>query len=82
MTNILEYHQISSERQFKSATGLSRSEFSSLLVDFELMFIELYDLTYESYILKRVTEQVKLPTLESCLFFVLFQYKNGLVLIV
>lgn len=79
MTNILNHYQTISERQFKSSTGLSRAEFSALSIDFELMFIEVYGLTYESYLANRVTEQVKLPTLESCLFFVLFQYKNDLV---
>jgi len=79
MTNILEYSQKASERQFKSAIGRSRVEFAELYKDFELVFIELTGSNYETYLEDRVTEPVKLPTLESCLFFVLYQLKNDLV---
>lgn len=79
MINIFEYSKSASERQFKSATGYSKYEFSELCKIFESQFIELIGCNYETYLEDRVTEPVKLHTLESCLFFVLYQLKNDLV---
>ena len=79
MANIYEYFQTVSERQFRSSVGYSKVEFENLYKDFELTFIELHDRDYSTYILERVTEPVKLPTLRSCLLFVLYQLKNDLV---
>jgi len=79
MINIDKYISSISERQFKSATGFSRGDFLHLYSDFESTFIELYGSNYETYVLENVTEPVKLPSLCSCLFFVLYQKKNDLV---
>lgn len=79
MTNIHEYIETVSERQFRSSTGYSKDEFASLYKDFELTFIEKYGSDYLTYVSENVTEPVKLPSLRSCLYFVLFQLKNDLV---
>lgn len=79
MTNIHEYIQTVSERQFRSSTGYSKVEFENLYKDFESTFIETYGSDYLTYIAENVTEEVKLPSLRSCLYFVLYQLKNDLV---
>ena len=75
----MNYLEINSERQFKDATGFSKSDFQSLLKDYEQTFLEEYQQTYEEYIEENVFFAPKLRTLGECLFFVLFQNKNGLI---
>ncbi len=75
----MTYQGITTDRQFKSATGYSKANFEQLLADFERTFQEEYGQTYEKHILENVTEPPKLQTLETCLFFTLFQLKNGLI---
>lgn len=76
---MLDYIHKMSERQFKACTGYSRDEFNSLLNDFIETFQEEYGFSYETY-LERLQKDinVKLPNLFSCLFFVLYKYKNDL----
>ena len=54
------YTQIPTERQFKAATGKSKSEFESLREDLEKFYFEEYGLTYEEYIEERVCETPKI----------------------
>jgi len=70
-----------SERQFKCSTGYSRTEFDILLKDFTETFEQKYNCTYEYYINEHLQEdvEVKLVDLFSCLFFVLYKYKNDLI---
>lgn len=75
----MTYQGIKTDRQFKSATGYSKTNFATLLSDYEKNFQEEYGQSYEQYVLENVTESPKLQTLESCLFFTLFQLKNGLI---
>jgi hypothetical protein len=75
----MNYLEINSERQFKDATGFSKSDFQSLLADYENTFLEEYEQTYEGYIEENVMFAPKLRTLGQCLFFILFQNKNGLI---
>ena len=75
---MIDYKQISTERQFKAATGKSKSEFERLKIDCEEFYFEEYGLTYEEYIEERVQEPPKLKSLGEALFFVLFHLKNGL----
>ena len=75
----MDYKEINSERQFKDATGFAKSEFNSLLSDFEKTFLDEYGITYENYIEENVINPPRLATLGDCLFFVLFQNKNGLL---
>jgi DNA-binding ferritin-like protein (Dps family) len=75
----MNYLEINSDRQFRDATGFGKSDFQSLLDDFENTFMEEYGQTYEEYIEESVMFAPKLRTLGECLFFVLFQNKNGLI---
>lgn len=75
----MDYQGIKSERQFKSATGYSKANFAALYADFENTFVDEYGQKYEEYVMENVTEPPKLKTLEACLFFTLFQMKNGLI---
>jgi len=75
----MDYQKIKSERQFKDATGHSKSSFEKLLVDYKNTYIEQHGQTYESYIKENVQETPRLKTLGEALFFILFQLKNGLI---
>ena len=75
----MDFRSINTDRQFKDATSFSKDEFKKLLSDFEKTFFIEYGYTYEEYIEENVTELPKLKTLGDCLFFVLFQKKNGLI---
>lgn len=75
----MNYLEINSERQFKDATGFKKSDFNSLLSDFENTFLEEYGQTYQEYLEENVMQPPKLQTLGECLFFILFQNKNGLI---
>lgn len=75
----MNYRTISTDRQFKDATGYDRSSFEKLLADFASTYIELNGQSYELYIEESVTEKPKLMTLGDALFFVLFQMKNDLI---
>ncbi|MFN8354829.1 MAG: hypothetical protein U0Y10_24220 [Spirosomataceae bacterium] len=74
---MLDYRLIKSERQWKSSTGLSAAQFGHLA--------ELFGQTYEFFegvkleeSAKRLGTELLLSTYADCLFFVLFQLKNGL----
>jgi hypothetical protein len=75
----MTYQGIRTDRQFKSATGYSKADFEKLYADFEKTFQEEYGQPYKEHILENVTEPPKLETLEACLFFTLFQLKNGMI---
>lgn len=75
----MDYQRINSERQFKDATGYSKSDFAQLLQDYEATYLAINGQTYEEYIEENVTELPRLKTLGDSLFFVLFQLKNGLI---
>ena len=74
---MLSYQQIRSERQWKSATGLSQPQFEKL--------VSYFGQTYEFFQGVSLAESAQrrdvdlcLPTYADCVFFVLFQLKNGL----
>ncbi len=75
----MDYRQITSERQFKDATGYSLSAFAKLLEDYRATYLAKRGKTYEAYIENDVTETPRLKTLGDSLFFVLFQLKHGLI---
>lgn len=75
----MDYRTISTDRQFKDATGYSRASFNALLSDFNSTYIDLYECSYEEYLEQCVQEEAKLKTLGDALFFVLFQMKNDLI---
>jgi hypothetical protein len=74
---MLNYQAIRNERQWKSSTGLSENQFHQLAKHFGE--------TYESFggvalsvKAERLEIDLLLKTYADCLFFVLFQLKNGL----
>ncbi|MEZ4888023.1 MAG: hypothetical protein R3E32_25070 [Chitinophagales bacterium] len=75
----MNYRQITTERQFKDATGKSKEEFYQLLSDYEAEFYSKYNQSYEDYVEENVTEPPKFKGLDDSLFFVLFQIKNDLI---
>ncbi len=75
----MDYRQITTDRQFKDSTSYSRTNFLTLLSDFENTYQYLHGQSYEEYISENVTEEPKLKTLGDALFFVLFQMKNDLI---
>ena len=75
----MNHRRITTERQFKSATGYSKSEFESLYEIFEQVYEQEKGQSYEEYHEENVYELPKLKNLEDCLFFVLFQLKNDLL---
>lgn len=75
----MDYRTITTDRQFRDATGYDRSAFKTLLADFNSTYFELNGRTYEDYLERSVQEEAKLKTLGDALFFVLFQMKNDLI---
>ena len=74
---MLDYRHIKSERQWKSSTGMDEKQFHKLA--------DVFGETYEFFEGVSLTEGAQrnnvtllLPTYADCLFFVLFQLKNGL----
>ena len=76
---MMNYRQITTDRQFKDATGKSKVEFHQLLSDYETEFCSKYNQSYEEYVEENVTEPPKFKSLGDSLFFVLFQIKNDLI---
>lgn len=74
----MNYLKITSNRQFKDATGYSREEFDCLLSDLEQTYYEKNGQTYQEYLKENVVNLPKLRTLGDGLFFVLFYQKNAL----
>ncbi len=75
----MDYRTISTDRQFKDATGYNRSSFENLLFDFTSTYFDLNGQSYEDYLEENVQQEPKLKTLGDALFFVLFQIKNDLI---
>lgn len=74
---MLDFRQIKSERQWKSSTGMNERQFQYL--------VKLFGETYEFFEgvnlsegAERTDVSLLLPTYADCLFFLLFQLKNGL----
>lgn len=74
---MLDYRLIKSERQWKSSTGLNEAQFHQLAKLFAQTYEFFEDVSLEESG-KRLDSELLLPTYEACLFFVLFQLKNGL----
>lgn len=74
---MLDYRAIKTERQWKSSTGLSNRQFVVLTQLFKETYEFFEGVTLEEAA-KALDIQLLLPTYEDCLFFVLFQLKNGL----
>jgi hypothetical protein len=74
---MLNYKLVKSERQWKSVVGVSSLQFHKLCKEFGLSFEKIYQLDIQELSSNLKTEFL-LPTYEDCLFFILFQLKNGL----
>jgi hypothetical protein len=74
---MLSYTKIGSERQWKSSTGLSQDQFEKLLGYFKETYEFFQGVSLEESAQRREVGLL-LPTYADCLFFVLFQLKNGL----
>lgn len=74
---MLSYQQIRSERQWKSATGLSQPQFEKLVSSFGETY-EFFQGVSLAESAQRREVDLCLPTYADCVFFVLFQLKNGL----
>jgi hypothetical protein len=73
----LNYKLIKSERQWKPVEGVSSLQFHKLCKEFGLSFEIIYGINIQELSSNLKTEFL-LPTYQDCLFFVLFQLKNGL----
>ena len=74
---MLNHKIVKSERQWKSVVGVSSLQFHKLCKEFGVSFEQIYQINIKELSLNLKTEFL-LPTYEDCLFFVLFQLKNGL----
>ena len=73
----VSYKNVRNERQWKATTGLSQQDFFSLTAAFE----KAYEMLHEVSLVKgaeNLDQELALSSYEDCLYFVLFQLKNGL----
>lgn len=73
----VSYKDVRNERQWKASTGLSKEDFFSLCTAFE----KAYEMLHGISLMKgaeNLNQQLALTKYEDCLYFVLFQLKNGL----
>ena len=74
---MLSYKNIKNTRQWKATTGLSEKAFFKLSKHFGHIYESKYGVNIES-LSTNIGKTLLLSTYEDCLFFVLFQLKNGL----
>jgi hypothetical protein len=74
---MLDYRNIRNERQWKSSTGLSEKKFHELSGCFQVTYENHHGVSLQEKE-ERLGVDFILKTYEDCLFFVLFQLKNGL----
>lgn len=74
---MLDYRNIKSDRQWKATIALSSGQFHRLCGVFSSCFEELNQISL-SEMATNLKSQFLLNTYEDCLFYVLFQLKNGL----
>ena len=75
--NFKNIHSLS-PRLWKSTTGLSKPQFEILCAKFEICYETYYKATLTEVFNSLDIKNPILDTYEACLFFVLFQLKNGL----
>ena len=73
----LSYTSIRTERQWRSATGLSQERFNWLAAEFGKSYQQYYGVSVEEK-MKNLKQQFVFTTYEQMLFFVLFILKNTL----
>jgi hypothetical protein len=75
--NFKNIHTLS-PRLWKSTTGLSKKQFDQLVSKFQICYETYHKLSLTEVFSNLSIEKPILATYEACLFFVLFQLKNGL----
>ena len=70
--------QLKTVRQWKSSIGLSEQKFYNLLIMFKLYYEKEHKVTLQDTMLRLGIKNPILKSYDDCLFFVLFQLKNGL----
>jgi Helix-turn-helix of DDE superfamily endonuclease len=73
----ISYKDVSNERQWKATTGLSKEDFVLLRSAFAKAYEMLYEVGLQQGA-ENLKQEVVLSNYEECLYFVLFQLKNGL----
>ena len=74
---MLSYKNIKNDRQWKATIGLSRKSFEKLNEEFIKNYIAIHGIPLNE-LSDNLHISLLLPTYLDCLFFVLFQLKNGL----
>lgn len=74
---MLDYRSIVNERQWVSSTGLREVQFKLLVEQFKASYEFLYGMSLLEKS-ERISVRPLLKSYDDCLFFVLFQLKNGL----
>lgn len=74
----LNIKDLKNSRQWQSAIGLSNEKFYNLLKTFELCYEKQHKVSLSVGLANLGIENPILKDYEACLFFVLFQLKNGL----
>src|SRR5215210_7219885 len=71
------YKDLKNDRQWKATTGVSEKDFTSLCSAFSKAYEMKHEVSLEQGA-NNLAQELALPSYEDCLFFVLFQLKNGL----
>lgn len=74
---MISYQHVCNTRQWRATTGLTQDQFTLLTTHFEETYRFLYGQTINE-LAQAIDIEFKLPTYADCVFFVLFQLKNGL----
>lgn len=73
----VSYKNVRNERQWKATSGLSKEDFFSLCTAFEKAYETLHGVSLVKGA-ENLDQELALSSYEDCLYFVLFQLKNGL----
>ena len=71
------YKDLKNDRQWKATTGIGEKDFLCLCTAFSKAYEMLHGVSLQQAASNQ-GEELALPTYKDCLFFVLFQLKNGL----
>uniref|UniRef100_UPI0004772BB7 hypothetical protein n=2 Tax=Spirosoma spitsbergense TaxID=431554 RepID=UPI0004772BB7 len=74
---MLSYQHICNDRQWKATTGLTSQQFHLLAYHFGESYEFIHGLSINE-LADNIEVELKLATYPDCLFFILFQLKNGL----
>lgn len=72
--------ELTTDRKWRSATGLDQRRFEKLLVEFKKMYFEVYKQTFEERLLRETGNYYCINNEEELLLFTLLSLKSGLTL--